>query len=187
MRAMWRVHGKPAGAHPGLVAKPYTLRDARDRLAEISNRAFADSFFDRFVEGREVPDYEQLLAPAGVIVRKRNPGAGWSGVAIDPGGKVTAPQGLVAWGAPAFEAGLEHGDAIVSVNGKPYSADAVKGWRPGDKATLEVRRVDGRIAQLSMTLGEDPSLVAVAAESANHTLTPGQKAFREAWLGSQRK
>jgi len=187
MRAMWRMHGKPAGAHPGLVAKPYTLRDARDRLAEISNRAFADSFFDRFVEGREVPDYDKLLAPAGVIVRKRNPGAAWSGVAIDAGGKVTAPQGLIAWGAPAFEAGLEHGDAIVSVDGKPYSADVVKGWRPGDKTTLEVRRVDGRIAQLSMTLGEDPSLVAVAAESANRTLTPAQKAFREAWLGSQRK
>ena len=36
MRAMWRVHGKPGGPQPGLVAKPYTLADARARLAEVS-------------------------------------------------------------------------------------------------------------------------------------------------------
>src|SRR5687768_18289153 len=44
MRAMWRVHGKPAAA-AGYVAKPYTLADARARLAEvIDDRAFADHF-----------------------------------------------------------------------------------------------------------------------------------------------
>ena len=42
MRAMWRVHGKPAGAHVGLVARPYTLADARNRLAEVADRKFAD-------------------------------------------------------------------------------------------------------------------------------------------------
>src|SRR5688500_6205117 len=53
MRAMWRVHGKPGGPQAGLVAKPYTLKDARDRLAEVSgDRAFADAFFDKYVEGQ---------------------------------------------------------------------------------------------------------------------------------------
>ena len=48
MRAMWQVHGKPGGAQPGLVARPYTLKDARDRLAEVAgDRAFADQFFDQ--------------------------------------------------------------------------------------------------------------------------------------------
>ena len=69
MRALWRVHGKPSAARPGYVAKPYTLEDARARLAEMTDdRAFADEFFSRYVEGREVPDYAQLLAPAGVVV-----------------------------------------------------------------------------------------------------------------------
>src|SRR4030095_6219713 len=34
MRALWRVHGKPSAA-PGYVAKPYTLADARERLAAL--------------------------------------------------------------------------------------------------------------------------------------------------------
>src|SRR5689334_5873377 len=81
MRAMWKVHGRPAAA-PGYVEKPYTLADARARLAEITDRAFADDFFNRFIEGREVPDYAKLLAVAGVTVRPRN-GDAWTGAAID--------------------------------------------------------------------------------------------------------
>jgi predicted metalloprotease with PDZ domain len=186
MRAMWRVHGKPGGPQPGLVSNPYTLKDARERLAEVSDRAFADDFFARYVEGREVPDYATLLAPAGIVVRKRNPRAAWTGAAIDDGGRVTATQGLMAWGSPAFSAGLEHGDVIVSVNGQPYSAAAVKGAQPGDTLTLQVRRVDGRLATQQLSVGEDPRLDAVPVETAG-TLTPAQRAFREAWLGSKRK
>ena len=83
MQAMWRVHGKPGGSQPGLVAKPYTLADARARLAEVSgDRAFADEFFDKYVEGRDVADYARLLLRAGYVLRKRNPGAAWLGSRI---------------------------------------------------------------------------------------------------------
>ncbi len=97
MRAMWRVHGKPGGPEPGLVAKPYTLRDARERLAEVSgDRTFADDFFDRYVEGREAADYARLLVRAGFVFRKRNPGASWIGqVSTDGNGVIT---NLVPWG-----------------------------------------------------------------------------------------
>jgi predicted metalloprotease with PDZ domain len=186
MRVMWRVHGKPGGPQPGLVSKPYTLKDARDRLAEVSDRAFADDFFTRYIEGREAPDYAGLLAPAGVAVRKRHPRAAWTGAAIDDGGKVTAIQGLMPWGSPAFVAGLEHGDVVVAVNGRPYSPAAVKNAQPGDAVTLQVRRIDGRTVTLQLTYGEDPRLEAVPVELSG-TLTPAQRAFRDAWLGSKRK
>lgn len=185
MRAMWRAHGKPGGEEPGLVAKPYTLRDARDRLAEISDRPFADAFFDRYIEGRDVPDYAGLLAQAGIVVRRRNPGAAWSGAVFDANGRVGAQQGLVPWGSPAFKAGLEQGDTIVAVDGTPYTPGAIKDRKPGDTIELEVRRVDGRTVDLALTFGEDPALEAVAIESANGTLTAKQKAFRDAWLGSR--
>jgi predicted metalloprotease with PDZ domain len=187
MRAMWRAHGKPGGPEPGLVARPYTLADARARLAEASTPALANAFFDRFVEGREVPDYTRLLALAGVVVRKRNPGGAWTGVAIDAGGRVRAPEGLAPWGSPAFEAGLEHGDVVVAIGGAPFAPAAMDAWKPGQKTTIGVRRVDGRVAQLSLTVGEDPRQTAVAVEKANGTLTPAQQAFRAAWLGSRRR
>jgi predicted metalloprotease with PDZ domain len=183
MRQMWNVHGKPGGPQPGLVAKPYTLKDARDRLAEISDRAFADAFFDKYIEGRDVPDYAKLLAPAGVIVRKRAPGSGWMGANVDGAGKVSA---LVDWGTPAFVAGLEQGDTILSVDGKSY-ADAMRDRKPGEKLTLEVKRPTGKTATLSLTLGEDPALEAVPVEAAGGTLTAEQKAFRDRWLGAKRK
>ena len=72
MKLMWTKYGKPGGPVPGIVAKPYTLRDLRNTVAEVSgNRKFADDFFDRYVEGREVADYAHLLSLAGYNVRIR--------------------------------------------------------------------------------------------------------------------
>ena len=187
MRALWRVHGKPAAA-PGYVAKPYTLADARARLADlVDDRAFADDFFSRYVEGREVPDYRALLARAGVVVRKRNAGEAWTGAAIDGAGRVTALRGLMAWGTPAFDAGLEHDDVLTSIDGKPFAAAALKNRKPGDKVTFEVRHVGGATGTGVLTFGEDPTEQAVLAEASGTSLSPEQKAFRAAWLGSKQR
>jgi predicted metalloprotease with PDZ domain len=183
MRTMWKVHGKPAAA-PGYVERPYTLSDARARLAEVSDRAFADDFFSRYIEGREVPDYAKLLAPAGVTVRQRSTDA-WTGAAIDASGKVTALRGVMQWGSPAFNAGLEHEDVLISLDGKPFSAALLKDRKPGDSVTFEVKHRGGVTGKGTLTFGTDPAQQAVLNESAGKPLTAEQKAFRAAWLGSQ--
>jgi predicted metalloprotease with PDZ domain len=188
MRAMWRAHGKPGGPEPGLVAKPYTLKDARDRLAEVSgDRAFADEFFDKYIEGREAVDYARVLQRAGYLFRKRNPGAAWIGqLSIDGNGTIAS---LVGWGTPAFEAGLDQGDVIVDVEGKPMSGGALqaalKTKKPGDRLTITFKRRGGATGTATITTKEDPACEAVAIESAGGTLTPAQQAFRDAWLGSR--
>jgi predicted metalloprotease with PDZ domain len=188
MRAMWRVHGKPGGAQPGLVAKPYTLKDARERLAEVSgDRAFADTFFDKYVEGREVVDYARLLSRAGFVYRKRNPGAAWIGNAnIDGSGTIT---NLVAWGSPIFDAGLDQGDVILDIAGKAATggglASVLKATKPGEHITVSFKRRNGATGTATITAKEDPSLEAVTIESTGGTLTSDQKAFRDAWLGSR--
>jgi predicted metalloprotease with PDZ domain len=188
MCAMWRAHGKPGGPEPGLVARPYTLADARDRLAEVSgSRAFADEFFARYVDGREVVDYERLLHRAGFVFRKR--GGAWmglSGQGLDGNGTITS---LVPWGSPAFNAGLDQGDVIVDVDGKPMAAgvlqNALERRKPGDRVSLTFKRRGGRTGTATVTLEEDPSLEAVPVESSGRTLTPDQRAFRDSWLGSK--
>ncbi len=197
MRAMWKTHGKPGGAEPGLVAKPYTLSDARNRLAEVSgDRAFADEFFDKYIEGREVADYPRLLLRAGFVMRKRNPGKAWAGLAeagtprtpsnVDASGAIT---NLLPWGSPAFAAGLDHGDTIVDVDGKSMAPKvlqaALASKRPGDTLAVTVKRRGGGTGTMTITLKEDPALETVPVESAGGTLTAEQKAFRQSWLGSK--
>jgi predicted metalloprotease with PDZ domain len=188
MRAMWRVHGKPDGPQPGLVARPYTLKDARDRLTEVSgDRAFADEFFDKYIEGREVVDYARLLLRAGFVFRKRNPGGAWIGqVPVDANGTIT---NLVPWGTPAFDAGLDQGDVILDVEGKAMAPGvlqaALKARKPGDRVTLSFKRRGGATGTATITTKEDPAVETVSLESTGATLSADQRAFRNAWLGSK--
>jgi predicted metalloprotease with PDZ domain len=213
MRAMWREHGKPGGPAPGLVASPYTLRDARDRLAEVSgDPRFAAEFFERYIEGRELPDYARLLSKAGLLLRKRHPGAPWAGMLEDgaptaparrgpetPAGEVPGTDAaagiiipdLVAWGSPAFNAGLEAADVIIAVDGRRIASveqwrDAIRPHKPGDALVVAFSR-HGTPGRTTLVLGEDPSLEVVTVESTGTPLTADQHAFRAAWLGSRQR
>lgn len=193
MQALWRVHGKPGGPAPGVVAKPFTLRDARDRLAEVSgNRTFANEFFDRYIEGRDAPDYATLVEPAGLVVRRRNAGAAWMGQfgteAAGPGVGITT---LVPPGMPAYAAGLEQDDVIRSLDGDAVSSpgrlqEILKRHKPGDEIKVEFVRRSGPVTA-TIALVEDPSIEIVTLESTGATPTDAQKAFRTAWLGTHQK
>jgi predicted metalloprotease with PDZ domain len=191
MRAMWQAHGKPGGPQPGFVGKPYTLKDARDRLAAVSgDRAFADRFFGKYIEGHEVPDYEQLLARAGIVFRKREPGRAWLGdVSLDANGRVS---NLLGSNSPAIEAGFDQDDVINSVDGKPLRAGVtiqsiISAHKPGDRVAIGFTHPDGKTGTGTVTLGEDPEMVAVTIESTGGTVSADQKAFRAAWLGPKRR
>jgi predicted metalloprotease with PDZ domain len=208
MRAMWIAHGKPGGPSPAIIAKPYTLKDARDRLAEVSgDRKFADDFFDRYIEGRELPDYEKLFARVGLVVRKRNPGGAWVGVfdqgfgggrgrrggaapSSTPAPGIRVP-GLVNWGTPAFNAGIEEGDLITSADGKPIAAmddwqAAIRAHKPGESIPVEFTR-HGTLVKTTVALAEDPTVEVVTLESTGAALTADQKRMRDGWLASQRR
>jgi predicted metalloprotease with PDZ domain len=191
MRAMWRVHGKPAGAQPGLVAKPYSLTDIRDRLAEVSgDRAFAENFFARYMIGRDVVDYARLMQRAGVVLRKRSPGRAWAGDLRGGQDGGTRLANLQAPGTPAYEAGLEQDDQITEVEGKAISTfqhlqEAIAARKPGDQLKISFKRRTGAPATATITLREDPAIEAVLLEDTGATPTPAQKAFRDAWLGSR--
>ena len=189
MRAMWRVHGKPAASRPGYVAHPYTIDDAEQRLAEVSgDPSFAKQFFASYIQGRQVPDFAALLQPAGLVLRKINPGQAWWGnPRLDFRGGLTLVEAPPA-NTPAYNAGLDRDDQVRSLDGvnltRPDDVTTVlRRHKPGD--TIDVEYVDrtGTPKTSKVVLVEDPSFSVLTVESAGQSPSASQLAFRAAWLG----
>jgi predicted metalloprotease with PDZ domain len=190
MRALWRDFGKREGIE-GAVARPYTMADLRDRLAEVSgDRAFADGFFDRFIQGREVADYRTLLEHAGLLLRSRNTGRAWIGqmtLEFDHGlARISSP---LLENTPAYRAGLDEDDEVASIDGEPVTGqdrldEIIRRYRPGAPVRFVIRR-RGVQQEISVPTEEDPRLEIVPLET-ERQLTDAERQMRDAWLGSKR-
>jgi predicted metalloprotease with PDZ domain len=189
MRALWQLHGKPGGA-PGIVDRPYTPADLRRTLGAVAgDESFANDFFDRFVEGREVVDYQRLLDRVGFALRSAAPGQGFAGQLRlqDAQGGVRVV-GSVPLQSPAYAAGLERDDVIAAVDGRSVQSAvdverAIRAHKPGDEMSVlfdrRGQRVTGRIRIIA-----DPRVEVVPVESTGRQPTAEQRRLRDAWLSS---
>ncbi len=180
MRLMWTRYGK--------TEIPYALADIEKALADLTgDRAFARDFFTRYIRGREVVDYQALLANAGFLLRPARPGTAFLGnVQLDFSAAGATIRGSTQIGSPLYQAGLDAGDLVTSIEGRPMVSDSVlqalrAAHRPGDTIGVEYqsRGVD-RTARVVLT--EDPRLEVVTYEDAGRPLSPQARQFREAWL-----
>ncbi len=156
MRAMWQQFGKSGERVPGYVERPYTMADLKEVLTTVSgDAAFAGDFFARYVQGHEVVDYSRLLAQAGFIVMPANPGAAWAGeLDVQSAGAGLLITGAVPFGSPAYQAGLERDDTIVSIAGRRLDstdtlATALRRLRPGDVVDVVFERRGQRVNRLA--------------------------------------
>ncbi len=200
MRQMWLRHGKPEIA--------YTLADARRILGSVAgDTTWANDFWARFVDGHALPDYNALLEPAGLLVRKAEAGAPWIGLNFGGGAGNRAgvrgggPAGGAAPGytiatpvlvaTPAYVAGLESGDRILTVDGRDVSADsvltnAIAAHQPGEQIALVIEGRAGR-RESRIRVAENPAVQVVTFEEAGRIPSPAQLAFRQAWTSSKVK
>ena len=190
MRGLWTRFGTSAAKTAGYVETPYTIDDLKATLATVSgDAAFASDFFARYIEGRETADYATLLARAGFVLRKTAPGRAFAGafpLRDSQGGARVAD--YVPPGSPAYAAGLDKEDIIVSIGGTRVSrADdvdrVITARKPGDVLPVVFQR-RGQEVSGTIRLAEDPRVDLVAAEQAGQTLTAAQRQFRDAWLSS---
>lgn len=182
MRQMWQTHGK--------TEVPYTNADIRSALAGVTGSArFADDFFERYIDGSELPDYAKLLAGAGLVLRRANAGVATPGpVSLAFEGKDAIISGNTIIGSPLYEAGLDRGDRIVAIDRLKISSqkrwdDAIGRYEPGDTASIRfIQRGQERTAELRFD--EDTQLEVVTSESTGQAADRRQIAFREEWLGA---
>jgi predicted metalloprotease with PDZ domain len=92
------------------------------------------------------------------------------------------------YGEPAYQAGLERDDIIVSLGGARVTTSgdvdrALAMRKPGDALQVVYERRGERITTM-IKLAENPTLELVPAEEAGQTLTDAQRTFRDSWLSS---
>ena len=190
MRELWTRFGKPGG-RPGYVDRPYTMDDLKTALAMVSgDRAFADTFFARYIQGHDTVGYARLLALGGLLMRPVSPGAGFAGELrledTQRGVRIAASAPLES---PAYTAGLDREDVIVSIDGSPVRSgadfeSAIRSRRPGSTVSIAYER-RGAQATTALRVAEDPRQEVVPVEAAGQTVTDTQRRFRTAWLATR--
>jgi predicted metalloprotease with PDZ domain len=191
MQALWVKHGKPGGRAPGYVDAPYTMADLKSALASVAgDAAFADEFFARYIQGREVVDYKALLARAGLVLRLASPGRAFAGEVrlMDVDGSLRVVE-AAPLGSPAYEAGLDRDDVILAAGGADVAGVAdfervIAARRPGDAVPIAYERRGQRLKAV-LQLVQDPRMEIVRAEDAGDAPAPAQRRFRDAWLSSR--
>jgi predicted metalloprotease with PDZ domain len=152
----------------------------------------ANRFFDRYIEGRDVVDYTPLLAEAGLILRKRNPGR--AHLTAPPltfqGGGGARVGGNVLFDTALYRAGVNRDDLIVSIDGVNVTSQeafdqVLAKHTPGAQVALRYVRRSGEAVTTTLTFEEDPRIEIVPVEQTGGTMTAAQKAFRDRWLGAK--
>jgi predicted metalloprotease with PDZ domain len=195
MRTVWLARGK--------VMKPYTIPDLQSDLAKVTkNPKFAADFFNKYIYGIEKNNYEELLAKAGLLLRKAAPGKGWAGPLsyirnrgrsgqARTVGEEGFPVQISIIGTPVYKAGLDVGDIILKADGKEVKdmqtfTDIVAAKNPGGKVVVNYKNRTGE-HETTITLEESPDLEVVAFEKAGMELTKAQTDFRNNWLSTKVK
>ncbi len=194
MKALWTQFGRPGQKTPGKVSTPYTIDGLKESLAKVAgDRGYANDFFAKYVEGRELVDYTRLLGRAGMVLRKRAAGKAFAGqVQLQGGGSALRVSGLVPWESPLYQAGVAQDDQLASLGGVDLTSmaafeAALSKQKPGAAVPLRFIRRSGEVVNGTITLVEDPRIEIVPVEKTGGTLTDDQKRFRESWLSSQRR
>ena len=190
MRTLWQQFGQQQNYAP---ARPYTLPDLQRVLGEVArDTAFAGQFFRQHIYGHQLPDYDKLLAPAGLLVRPAHAGQASLGSRLSfNAADSTATLGTTAVGSPLYLAGLDREDVLLKIDGQRPTSNSdlqerLTAHKPGDVVPLEMRTRTG-VRTIPVTLIEDPSLEVVTYEDAKRPVSKAQKKFRATWLSSKAK
>jgi predicted metalloprotease with PDZ domain len=156
MRAMWRTYGKPGGARPGYVDRPYTMADAEETLASVSgDRAFAHDFFARFIQGTTSPTTRACSPARDSPCASEILEAPWLGDVRLNARNGARVANLIAPTWPAYRSGLDEDDELHLLDGRPINGegDLSAVLRQHNRATQYRSRSLGRTGKPTTSTG----------------------------------
>jgi len=171
-KKVWKDFGKPE--------KPYTIHDLHQALNHYAGTTFGDDFFNNYVYKSNMPDYASLFNHVGLTVAQESQ-KGFLGAYLK--GNSIANNTLIA--SPAYEAGLEKGAEVVSVNGKELNQqDTFETYletaKAGDSLDLTYKQY-GNTKETALILSKNPTYtIKLANEADANALVQ-----RKLWLGIQ--
>lgn len=175
MAAMWKKYGKPE--------IPYTVKDIEATLSEYASKDFSVEFFTNHIYQSKMPDYKTLLAQAGIDLEKENGDAPWFGAYVFIRDSTAEVSSNPYQDSPAYKAGLDNGDKIISVNDKQVIefesfSDLIDTFSIGETVDITYLRY-GKERETILKFEADPAYKTVPMDKPNKA----EKKFRSSWLG----
>jgi predicted metalloprotease with PDZ domain len=158
-------------------------------LAEVTDAAFAREFFSRYIEEGGLPDFERLLALAGLSLRRPRTNEVWLGARLEPDGEGLRVASRPLAGSPLYGAGADRGDRVLEIQGRAFGKDrslteALEGFAPGDRVSISFDK-RGELRKAELVLSGNPAIEVVPFENAGRELSSSASRFREKWLSSR--
>ncbi|KOO57616.1 hypothetical protein WH43_14060 [Rheinheimera sp. KL1] len=180
MRKLWQEYGK--------VGRPYTEQDLQQALAELTaNPDFAKNFFNHYVNGQQLPDFEALFATMGLELAAAKPTQAFlTAATLVEQDKALKVGSNTLIGTPLYQAGVDKGDVLLTLGRYKLSSKAqwdkaLARHQVGESAELSFRS-RGKTYTTQVTFSADPSWVLTE----NKEATTAQLARRALWLKAQR-
>ncbi|MBA4745039.1 MAG: M61 family metallopeptidase [Muricauda sp.] len=156
MKLVWNKYGA--------IEIPYTIQNLHDALNEYAGDAFGDDFFNNYIYKSNMPDYKSLMESVGVVLEQpeTSPYFGaYVTMSADKSGYMILRN--TKMGSPAYKAGLDNGDVILSINDKPFTEeqsfnDYLKQFTIGEILTVNFTRYgEQKSTELVLTPNPDYS------------------------------
>ena len=113
MELMWKKYGKNEVA--------YKVEDIEESLSEYAGEEFASEFFSNHIYSSKRPDYQKLFELVGVKMEQKAEKDHF-GAALRPNNEGLEITRNTFKGSPAYEAGLDSGDIIISLDGNAVTS-----------------------------------------------------------------
>ncbi|WP_103070938.1 M61 family metallopeptidase [Aquimarina sediminis] len=177
MKLFWTKYGK--------TEIPYTMDNLFITLREYAGSSFADNFFSKYINDSEVPDFKKLFGNMAIYLKsEKDPYIG-AEIEFTKNGLARISD-YTKQGTPAYEAGLEKEDIIISIGNKSFSDleqyhEVVNKNKPGKKVVLNYKR-NGKDRTTFVKIGENPEVIVTEYSK------PNEKALqrRKDWLSSKK-